>query len=341
MEKRISKKSSLIIAGDIGGTHTRLGIFSVSRGGLRPVREETFSSPAYAGLKDILREFLERGIRIDSACFGVAGPVIRQSVKTTNLPWVVSAAVLKKELQIDRVKVINDLVANAYGIAMLGKKDVKTLNKGKKMEGNAGLISAGTGLGEALLFWNGKKHIPSPSEGGHVEFGPRNQAEIELLQYLLKEFDHVSYERILSGSGINRIYEFLRNRRESGPEPDWLSESLKKGDPAAAIAEAAQEKKDTVCAETMDLFVSIYGAAASNLALKMMAVGGVYVGGGIAPRIIWKLEEGTFMKAFKDKGRYSEMMARIPVQVIMNDRTALLGAARRAAELLEQVRGVI
>ncbi len=246
--KRASEKPSLILAGDIGGTHTRLGIYGISQGKLRTVLEKTFPSPAYAGLKFILREFLEKGARIDAACFGVAGPVIRETAKTTNLPWVVSAASLKKELQIERVEVINDLVANAYGIAVLTRNDLETLNKGKRVEGNAGLISAGTGLGEALLFWDGKRHIPSPSEGGHVEFGPRNRLEMELLEYLMNRFNHVSYERILSGAGIVHLYQFLRDSGRFGKEPDWLTEKMTI-EPSCCChyGHGAVEKKQSVC----------------------------------------------------------------------------------------------
>jgi glucokinase len=324
----------LILAGDIGGTKTRLGIFAVSGGNLQLIDEMTFPSPAYRGLKSILSEFLEGKGRVASACFGVAGPVIQGRVRTTNLPWVITRESLQKELRLDRVEIINDLVANAFGITMLKRRNFEILNKGSTGQGNKALISAGTGLGVAVLFWDGKKHIPSPSEGGHVEFGPRSRLEMELLDSLFGQMDHVSYERILSGAGILNIYRFLRESGKYGSESEWLALKMTLEDPASVISEMARLKKSRLCVKAIDMFASVYGAAAGNLALSTLAVGGIYVGGGIAPRIIWKLKDGTFMRAFKDKGRYAELMARIPVKVILNDRAALLGAAHHAMELL-------
>jgi glucokinase len=233
------------------------------------------------------------------------------------------------------MEVINDVVANAYGISVLDKRDFEILNVGKSKKGNQALISAGTGLGEAILFWDGKQHVPSPSEGGHIEFGPRNHLELELFHYLSDRFDHVSYERVLSGEGLFHVYQFLKDSKRFGSEPSWLSEKMKGEDPAEVISEVARLKKNKLCSEALDLFTSIYGAAAGNLALQVMAIGGVYIGGGIAPKIIWKLKDGTFVKAFKDKGRLSHIVAHIPVKVIMNQKTALLGAASRAASLLK------
>jgi glucokinase len=264
----------------------------------------------------------------------VAGPVTEEVIIATNLPWWIDIQSLQKVLLLKKVEVINDLVANAYGISVLKKKDFEILNMGKTKKGNQALISAGTGLGEAILFWDGKQHVPSPSEGGHAEFGPRNHLEMELFHYLSDRFDHVSYERVLSGEGLFHIYQFLKNSKRSGGEPSWLSEKMKLEDPAEVISEMARLKKNNLCMKALDLFTSIYGSAAGNLALQVMAVGGVYIGGGIAPKIIWKLKDGTFMKAFKAKGRLSRIVAHIPVKVIMNDRTALLGAASRAMALL-------
>lgn len=327
--------SAVILAGDIGGTKTRLGLFSISNGRPRLLSEETFQSQHYEGLEIIVKEFLEGQNEIASACFGVAGPVIGGKVKATNLPWVISTRSLQKELGLGKVGLINDLVANAYGISLLRKKDFETLNVGKERRGNAALISAGTGLGEAILFWNGKEHIPLPSEGGHTEFAPRNRLEIELLEYLMGRFGHISYERILSGAGFFHLYQFLRDLKAPGKEPAWLSRRLKQEDPAALISEIARERKNRFCVMALDMFASIYGAAAGNLALQAMAIGGIYLGGGIAPKIIWKLKDKGFMEAFKDKGRLSEVLAHIPVKVIMNDRAALLGAAHCAMKLLE------
>lgn len=329
-----TKAPRMVLAGDIGGTKSHIGLFHVLEDMPLLKSERTYSSKDYKGLEQIVRDFLSPDKKIASACFGIAGPVTGGIVKTTNLPWVINIQSIRKELSVQKVEIINDLVANAYGIFMLKKRDFQTLNTGKMKKGNAALISAGTGLGEAILFWNRKQHVPSPSEGGHIEFGPRSKLEIELFQYLFDRFGHVSYERILSGTGLVHIYQFLRDSERFGSEPERLSKKMKQEDPAAVISESAQMKRNKLCAKAMDMFVSIYGAAAGNLALQVMAVGGIYIGGGIAPKILWKLKDGTFVEAFKKKGRLSEVVAQIPVKVIMNEKTALLGAAYRAMELL-------
>jgi len=331
----LTKETNTLLAGDIGGTKTRLGLFSVSRGRYRLLLEKTFQSPHYKGLEIIVKEFLGGEKKIASACFGVAGPVISGIAKATNLPWVVNGKSFQTELGFEKIGLINDLVANAYGISLLKKNDFEILNAGKIRKGNAALLSAGTGLGEAVLFWNGKDHIPSPSEGGHAEFAPRSPLEIELLKYLMDRFGHVSYERILSGAGLFHIYQFLRDSKRFGREPEWLSKRMKQEDPAAVISEMAQQKKNRLCMTALDMYASIYGAAAGNLALQVMAVGGLFIGGGIAPKIIWKLKSRTFMEAFKNKGRLSRVLVHIPVKVIMNDKAALLGAANYALKLLE------
>jgi glucokinase len=328
-------RSELILAGDIGGTNTRLGLFEVSGSRLRLSYEKTFLSKNYKGIENILADFLRGQKGIAAACFGVAGPVTEEVVIATNLPWWIDIHSLQKVLLLKKVEVINDLVANAYGISVLKKIDFEILNVGRIKKGNQALISAGTGLGEAILFWDGKQHVPSPSEGGHAEFGPRNHLELELFHYLSSIFDHVSYERVLSGEGLSHIYQFLKDSKRFGKEPSWLSEKMKLEDPAGVISEMARLRKNKLCSKALDLFTSIYGAAAGNLALQVMAIGGVFIGGGIAPKIIWKMKDGTFMKAFKAKGRLSHIVAHIPVKVIMNEGTALLGAASRAMSLLE------
>jgi len=264
----------------------------------------------------------------------VAGPLVNGIAVATNLPWKISEASLGRVLKVKKIFLINDLVANAYGIEVMTRNDFTILNVGKRAVGNRVLLSAGTGLGTAILFWNGTRYIPSPSEGGHAEFGPKNILELELLRYLLDRYGHVSYERVLSGTGLFNIYQFLRDSGKFGKEPGWLTSRLEKNDPAEMIAESALHKMSRLCMESLNLFASIYGAAAGNLALQAMASGGVYIGGGIAPRIIWKLKDGTFMKAFKNKGRLSPIVERIPVKVIMNDRAALIGAASHAANML-------
>jgi len=327
-------KTEIVLAGDVGGTKTRLGLFEVTRGRLHLLFEKTFLNKNYKGLENIVVGFLKEQKGITAVCFGVAGPVTEEMVIATNLPWWIDIQSLRKALPFGNVEVINDLVANAYGISVLKKEDFEILNAGKIRTGNQALISAGTGLGEAILFWDGQQHVPSPSEGGHAEFGPRNHLELEFFHYLSDRFDHVSYERVLSGEGLFSIYQFLMDSKKFGSEPSWLSEKIKGEDPAEVISETALFKKNELCVKALDLFASIYGAAAGNLALQVMAIGGVYIGGGIAPKIIWKLRDGTFIKAFKDKGRLSHIVTHIPVKVILNEKTALLGAASRAAALL-------
>ena len=328
--------SQMVLGGDVGGTKTRVGLFRVTRRHTRRIFEKTFINRNYMGLEEILSDFMKEQKEIGAACFGVAGPVIEGKVTATNLPWRLDRQSLQKNLSLEKVELINDLVANAYGIAVLKKKDFEVLNPGKIMQGNAGLLAAGTGLGQAILFWNGSRHVPSPSEGGHVEFGPKNDLEMRLFRYLIDRFGHVSYERVLSGAGLFHIYQFLRDFGRFGHEPEWLSNKIIQEDPPLVISETARLKKNRICVKALDIFASIYGAAAGNLALQVMAVGGVYVGGGIAPKILWKLKDGTFMKAFREKGRLSGFLAHIPVKVIMNEGTALLGAASRAVGLLNE-----
>jgi glucokinase len=334
----MSKKGPLrlLLAGDIGGTKTRLGLFSHTRKGLSMVVCRTFLSRDYDGLETIISEFLGDYRQISAAAFGIAGPIVKGSVLATNLPWAFSERSLVRFLAIPHVALINDLVANAYGITVLSGKDFAVLQKGKKNQGNAALLSAGTGLGASILFWDGKRHRPSPSEGGHIDFGPKNRIELELLKFLFERFGHVSYERILSGPGLLNIYQFLKYTRKYGTEPEWLSEQFQRADPAAVVTEAARLRKNRLCSKALDMFASIYGAAAGNLALQVMALEGIYLGGGIAPKIIWKLKDGTFMKAFTSKGRLSSIVEPIPVKVVMNDNAALLGAAVYASRLMTE-----
>lgn len=321
----------MILAGDIGGTKTILAFFACDEERVVPVNERVFPSKQYGYFIEVLQEFLkDRRPEVRIACFGVAGPVIDGRCEATNLPWTVDAGQISQHFGIASVSLLNDLEATAYGILGFTEKDYSVLNQGQdKLQGNKAIIAAGTGLGEAILLWDGLHYRPSASEGGHVDFAPRNSIEIKLLEYLLKQYTRVSYERILSGPGLFNIYRFLKDMGY-GQEPSWLSEMLEKEDPGAVISEMAFAGKADLCVRALDLFVSIYGAEAGNLALKVMATGGVYVGGGIAPKILEKLLNGTFMKAFLDKGRFSSFMKSIPIRVILNDKTALLGAARYA-----------
>ncbi len=275
----------------------------------------------------------EKTQKIDAACFGIAGPVIQNRCQTTNLPWIVDGAILAKQFDIPTVRLLNDLEAMAYGILLLRPDEVEILNVGTPPAQNQALalIAAGTGLGESILFWNGSRYQPMPSEGGHADFAPNNDDEIELLRHLRSHYLHVSYERVLSGSGLHAIYDYVRDSKKN--EPTWLAEQIKAGDPAAAIAEAGLKGQADIAKQALDLFASIYGAEAGNLALKGMTLNGVYVGGGIAPKLLLKLKDGTFMKAFTNKGRYKRLMTSIPVKIVMNQKTALLGAASIAASL--------
>ena len=322
----------MILAGDIGGTKTRLAFFTVAGERLQSLGEETFLSRHYGGLEEIVRVFMsQQQVSVTHAGFGIAGPVKHGRCETTNLPWVVvDARQLASQLGIASVALINDLEANAYGVATLEAKDFMVLNPGALYaDGNAAIIAAGTGLGEAGLYWDGAQHHPFACEGSHADFAPRHELETELLRYLLTRFAHVSYERVLSGPGLYNIYQFLRDTGR-GEEPAWLSEELRQQDPAATISQAALSGRCALCVQALDLFVSLYGAEAGNLALKVMATGGLYVGGGIAPKIMQKLQDSTFMQAFTAKGRMQPLLEAMPVRVILNDKTALLGAARCA-----------
>lgn len=344
----------MILAGDIGGTNTRLALYDWKTERVDPVRERVFPSADYKSLEAVLAEFLappaktssretdepaepepspEAEPLIEAACFGVAGPCVGNRCQTTNLPWVVDGAEVAGRIHVKPVRLLNDLEATAYGLLVLRPEETTTLNKGVPPPEPAAmaLLAAGTGLGEAILFWDGARYRPMPTEGGHTDFGPVSDLEVDLLRHVRAQYLHVSYERILSGAGLYAIYEFLRDTKRN--EPTWLAERLKVGDPASIISEVGLGKQAEICVQALDLFVSIYGAEAGNLALKTLALSGVYVGGGIAPKILPKLQDGTFLKSFTAKGRYKALLSRIPVHVIMNDRTALLGAACVAAQL--------
>ena len=324
----------MILAGDVGGTKTVLALFDERAVPLALVREAALASRQHAHFEELLRSFL--GVRgagvINAACFGVAGPVVDGHVVTTNLPWQFDEAALAAAIPAGRVRLLNDLEATAHGVLGLAPESLHTLQPGRGRRGNIAVIAAGTGLGEALLVWDGSHHLVAPSEGGHADFGPRSEIEMDLLRFLRKEFGHVSYERVLSGPGLLNIYRFLRET--SGlAEPAWLGERLAAGDPSAAIAAAGLAGEDVECARALEIFVSIYGAEAGNLALKGLAVGGVFVAGGIAPKILPGLGDGLFLKSFRGKGRLADLLADIPVRVVLESRTALFGAAQVALDL--------
>jgi glucokinase len=298
-----------------------------------PVVVQSFPSGRYPSLEAILAEFVEaRGpLHITHACFGVAGPVVGGRVDATNLAWVVSEERLAEALHVPRVRLINDLEATAFGIDELGPEQFHTLSEGGgERRGHRGLIAAGTGLGMASIFYDGRAYHPMPSEGGHIDFAPRDEREFEMLQYLREQVGgRVSYERVLSGMGIHNIYSFLRDRGHF-EEPAWLAEEIRAGDPSAAISRAALAGESELAETTLQMFVEIYGAMAGNLALLLKSVGGLYVGGGIAPKIMPKMTDGSFMRNYGDKGRMSELVMSFPVRVILDDKAALYGAARRA-----------
>lgn len=315
----------MILAGDVGGTYTRLGLFETASE-TRCVREGKFPNTKFSGLEKIISEFLGKE-KVSRVCLGVAGPVREERCVATNLPWVIDAAVLKQRLGVGAVHLINDLEANAYGIRMLKQEELALLYPGNRgQQGNQGLIAAGTGLGEAGLYWNGKEHLPFASEGGHTDFAPRDPIEVELLVFLQKKFGHVSYERVISGPGFVELYEFLV-KTGRGERNSVIQEQMKAGNPGAVISEYGRLGKDETCSKVVDWFLSLYGAEAGNLALKYLALGGVYVGGGIAPHLLDRMKQGLFHQAFIDKGRFKDLLSSIPVWVILNDRAALLGAA--------------
>lgn len=328
----------MILAGDVGGTKVHLALYDFIDGRLKHSRDERYPAREYSGLQEIVKEFLGSD-KVSAACFGVPGPVRDGRLRLTNLPWTLDSRELAMGLDISHVFLINDLEANGYGIAELSPDQIHTLSEGDASQiGNRALIAAGTGLGEGILAWNGHIHTPYPSEGGHVDYAPRNEDEIELLRFLQRKYNgRVSFERVVSGMGMTNIYEFLREVKGL-EEPAWLAEKIAEAqDPNSVITEAGLTAKSEICEKALDMFVSVYGAEAGNLALKVLSVGGLYVGGGIAPRILEKLKDGTFMKAFTDKGRLSQLLINMPVRIILESRAALMGAAAyaeaRAAEL--------
>src|ERR1044072_1066073 len=322
----------MILAGDIGGTKTNLGFFDVQEGALRAREQQSFPSRDHVGLEAIVQKFMSGArVQVTAACFGVAGPVVDGQSVTPNLPWIVSAENLARILNLESVSLINDLAATAHGIPALKPEEMLALNEGAIEPGNAALVAAGTGLGVASLFWDGERYTPSASEGGHVDFAPRNLLEIELLKYMLTRHSRVSIERVLSGPGLFNIYDFLR-ASGYGTESPEIAARFAAHDPSSVISQAALAHECKMCVKALDMFAAIYGATAGNIALTLKAIGGVYIGGGIAPKISEKLKDGTFIGAFMDKGRLSSLVATIPVRVILNDKTALMGAARVAAQ---------
>jgi len=320
-----------MLAGDVGGTKTNVAIYSKETGLHAPLFEATFQSAAYTDLASLLRDFLaQTDIEVTRACFGVAGPVVNGQARITNLPWVLDEAQLAADLGLDSFTLVNDLVAIASGVPFLQPVDLYLIHPGHAQPGGAmAVVAPGTGLGEGYLTWDGKKYRPHASEGGHCDFAPTNSLEIELLRYLQAQLGRVSYERVCSGLGIPNIYAFLRDSAYA-EEPAWLAEQLATApDPTPVIAQAAQDpdRPCELCRKTLEVFVSILGAEAGNMALRVLATGGVYLGGGIPTRLLAALDSDNFRKAFCNKGRLSGLLEQVPVYVISNPKIALLGAA--------------
>ena len=347
----------MIVAGDIGGTKTYLGLFDWQETRVAPIREEKFWNADFESFEEILEEFLqspapteegdeeefehsdvEEGavhvsptMPLQAACFGVAGPIVANRCRTTNLPWTIDGDALTNTLNTPCVRLLNDVEAMAYGVLVLEPEETEVVYGERQEDGTKVLIAPGTGLGEAVLYWDGERYHALPSEGGHASFSPTSDLEIDLLRYLRTSFLHVSFERVLSGNGLHAIYQFLRDTRKN--EPTWFAERLPTGDPPALIAEAGLAGKPDICVQALDLFVSILAGESGNCVLKTLAKGGVYLGGGIVPQIIDKIRDQRFAQAFISKGRYKRLLSSVPIHVVMNDKAALLGAASVAASM--------
>jgi glucokinase len=338
MSQPQSAASRTVLAGDIGGTKTLVALFERTGDSLRMLREGSFPSREHGSLEEILRAFLAAGPRISLAagCFAVAGPVIDGRVKATNLPWEMEEGSLAQAIAAPRVKLLNDLEGTAYGMLFLKPEEQHALNPGtrKALLGNVAVIAAGTGLGEAMLYFDGKQHHPIASEGGHADFAPQSDQEFGLLKYLRNRFGgHVSYERILAGPGLHNVYCFLRDTSFARESPELAAKLAAAPDPTPLISQHGLARSDALCTEALGLFCRVYGAEAGNFAMRFLAVGGVFLGGGIAPKILPALERGDFLAAYTNKGRFTPLMQSIPVLVCLNPKTALLGAAHYTARL--------
>jgi glucokinase len=329
---------SRLLAADVGGTKTLLAVVEMHHDAVEIVRQERYESGKFDGLVPMLREFGVDQEQLDAGCFAVAGPVVDGVSETSNLPWIIRAQEIAQVARLRHVELINDFAAVGWGIPHLGPADLATLQPGKPAaNGPIAYIGAGTGCGQGFMIWdpaaNGYQVLPS--EGGHGDFAPRDEIEIAILEYLSRQHGHVSYERLLSGMGIHNIYKALVEELGRAEAPGVRAE-LDRDDPAAVITRHAQAGSDATCAEAIDRFIAIYGAEAGNLALRVLAVGGVYIAGGIAPRMVDRLRAGTFTRAFSDKGRLAPLSAQIPVHVILNTQVGLLGAAACAARVLSR-----
>lgn len=325
-----------ILAGDIGGTKTNLALYAVERSThVMLLRESSFASKQYKGLEAVLREFLQEGQeQVSAAAFGIAGPVLDGVVLATNLPWKVETDRIASVLGCPQIRLMNDLETTAYGSLFLPPHEIQVLHEGKTRHSHRVVIAAGTGLGQAFLMWDGARYWPVATEGGHADFAPINEKEIELLHFLKRKYAHVSYERVLSGSGLVNIFDFLDQYLHQ-PVAPIVRQRLVSEDAAAVIGQAGIENLCPTCVEAVDIFLGVYGAQAGNLALTVMGLGGVYVGGGIIVKMLPKVTSGAFMNGYLAKGRYASFMADIPVQIILNPKASQFGAAHAARELLD------
>jgi glucokinase len=332
----------MLLAGDVGGTKVVLALYESGVGTLEKVREQTYPSRDYPSLDALVLDFLGRvvpDVAVRSACFGVPGAVVDGQCKTTNLPWLISETALSSSLKIPKVKLLNDLQAAGYGMLHLDQRELAVLNPGRSgpRKGNIGVIAAGTGLGEGLLVQVGEKYVPVASEGGHSTFSPRSALEFEMRAFIAKKLgadeQHVSWERLLSGGGLGNIYDFLKAKGVYEESPQ-VAAKLKVGDKGAVVGVEAVNGTDKLCAAACDTFAALYGAEAGNVALKFLSTGGLFVGGGIAPKLLPVLQRPSFMKAFVDKGRFSDLLKSVPVHIALNDKAPLLGAAHYAADSL-------
>ncbi|MBS1948430.1 MAG: glucokinase [Bacteroidetes bacterium] len=328
-KKEYSEGKLTVLAGDVGGTKTNLAVFELAEGKLEKRAETTYHSAQFISLTDIIKRFLaENNLqKPDRICAGVAGPTIRGVAKITNLSWSIDSKNIQQETGVEKVHLLNDLEATAYGLAGLTENDFILLNEGDaEAKGNIAIIAPGTGLGEAGLYWDGAAYYPFPTEGGHCDFCPRTDQDIELFRYLQKKYGVVSWEKVVAGPGIHDIYSFLRISGKTD-EPSWLSDALRKDDPSAVISHAAVNNTDAVCSETMGLFVRYLARESSNLVLKMKATGGLFLGGGIPPKIATLLQKESFYASYLDCDRMQHLLKQAPIRIIKNENTALIGAA--------------
>ncbi len=323
-----------VLAGDVGGTKTILALFDFKNGQPVCLAQKKYRTKDFTSLLAMIDNFQQEGaLKFQQVCLGVAGPIANGKVHGTNFPWDIDREELGKQLYLNSISLINDMEANAFGLASLRGSDLENLTTGSKIPGNAAIISPGTGLGEAGLYWDGAEYHPFATEGGHCDFSPRSESDLEIWEYFDKKYGHVSWERLLSGQGIHDIYQLLRN--VSGEkEPKWFADKMREEDPAAVITHAAIEKQDTICRETLELFVRFLAIESSQLALKFKATGGIYIGGGIVPKIFHGINKETFNDNFTQSGRMNPLLQMVPVHVVMNEKTALLGAAYYGATRL-------